>query len=232
MTIAEYLATIKALFEAEVMKGVIDRNPMIHIKNLKGENRRPEYYSEEDIERFFKQEMHYAYRFAFMGLLTTGMRINELINLTWDNFDEKRRLLWVRPKDGYDLKTDNAERSIPLGDVIYEMIIVESKNKRSNEYIFASIKGSKLSDRRMLESCKEIGEKAGIKERVFLHKWRHTFATQLVRRGVPIEALQKLLGHSSIKETLVYAHVRSEELHEQVRLIDQIIRPFSISLPI
>ncbi|MFH1194766.1 MAG: tyrosine-type recombinase/integrase [bacterium] len=231
-TVNFYLATIKALFEAEVIKGVIDRNPMIHIKNLKEENRRPEFYSEDEIDRFFKQDMPYAYRFAFIGLLTSGMRINELCNLTWSDLDEQRRLLRIRTKDGFDVKTDNAERSIPLGDIIYEMILAESKNRRSSEYIFASIQGSKLSDRRMLEACKEIGEKAGIKERVYLHKWRHTFATQLVRRGVPIEVLQKLMGHSSIIETLVYTHVRSEELHEQVKLIDQIIRPFSISLAI
>jgi len=153
------------------------------------------------------------------------MRINELTNVTWEDIDLKRRLIYVRPKDGFSTKTDNSERAIPINTTLLQLLSSAADNKSSSIYSFCSIKGSKLRDRRLLEACKEIGHQADIKGRLFLHKWRHTFATTLVQRGVRIEVIQKLLGHASIKETMIYAHVNSEKLHDEVAVLDDLIEP-------
>jgi site-specific recombinase XerD len=221
-TVNAYLETMRAFFKDEVMKGRIDRNPLSHLKNLKKESPKPEYYTEEEIKKFFTQNMHEAYRFAFLGLYYTGMRINELVNVTWDDINLERKLIFIRRKNDFNTKTDDSERAIPMSDTLYKLISCKSLQKDTSIYVFSSIKNKKLSARRMLGVCKTIGESAGIKGRVFLHKWRHTFATQLAQRKIPIEAIQKLMGHASIKETMVYAHVRSEELHDEVNSLTQI----------
>ncbi len=74
----------------------------------------------------------------------------------------------------------------------------------------------------MLEVCKKIAKEAGISSRAFLHKFRHTFATHLVRNRVPLERVQKLLGHSSITETLIYAHLIPDDMHEDVSVLNKL----------
>jgi integrase/recombinase XerD len=91
-------------------------------------------------------------------------------------------------------------------------------------YPFPAPGGSKLEERRMLRVCKGIGKAAKITSRVYIHKFRHTFASFLIQRGIAIEAIQKLLGHSSIIETMVYACLKPEGLHEQISVLDDLMK--------
>ncbi len=213
---------IRALFNHEVEIGHIDRSPFLHIKNIKVDKPRPEFYTETELDLFFNQNMPDAYRYAFLALLHTGLRINELINLTWDDVNIDNRLLYIRPKNEIKLKTDNAQRIIPVNDTLLDVLATIRGNRKSEIYPFCSITGKKLRERKLLTACKEIGSSAGIKSRIFLHKFRHTFATHLVKRRVPIEAIQRLLGHSNIQQSMVYLHVRSEELHSDVALLNDL----------
>ena len=63
-------------------------------------------------------------------------------------------------------------------------------------------------------------ENAGINLKLNFHSLRHTFASWLVQRGVSIYEVSKLLGHSEIKTTQIYAHLRSENLSNAVELLD------------
>lgn len=192
---------------------------------MKESKPRPEYYTEDELNNIFAQDMPQAYRNAFMALLHTGMRVNELTSLTWEDIDMQRRFIFVRSKDGFSTKTDNSERTIPINDTLYSVIEKIAAAPLSELYPFCSITGRKLSDRRLLEACKEVGKLANIRGRVFLHKYRHTFSTHLIRMRCPIEALQKLLGHASILETMVYTHVRSEELQSEIALLNDFGKP-------
>ncbi len=222
-TVNFFIQTIKAFFGSEVNKGNINKNPMQHVKNLKVEKKRPDYFTAEELKKFFDQKMPDAYKNAFTGLLHTGMRIGELKNLTWNDIDLNRKLIHVRPKDEVKVKTFYSERSIPMNKTMLEMITKLNKNKSSDTYVFPSIEGKKLSDRRLLEACIKIGTEAGIKSRLYLHKFRHTFASQLVQKGVRIEVVQKLLGHANIQETMIYAHLRLEDRHDDVSKLDSLI---------
>lgn len=221
-TINHALQIIRSFFNYEVEIGHILRSPMLHIKNQKLSKPHPEFYSEEELKKFFSQPMADEYRFAFIALLHTGMRINELINITWDNVNMEKRLIYVRPEETHTLKTDNAERAIPINDTLYDILEKIIARKRSEHYPFCSINGMKLNQSRLLLECKKIGKSAGIKGRVFLHKFRHTFATHLVKRRVPLEVIQKLLGHASIHQSMVYLHIRSEDLHTDVAVLNNL----------
>lgn len=72
-------------------------------------------------------------------------------------------------------------------------------------------KGRPLSQRRIERMCTRWGKRAEILE-CEPHRFRHTFATDLLRKGVPLEVIQKLLGHASIQTTQVYAQVGQESL--------------------
>jgi site-specific recombinase XerD len=221
-TVNGYLALVRSLFRNEVIKGHTVKNPFDHIKNLRVQKKTPDYYSEEELKRFFEQTMKEEYRNAFIGFLNTGMRFEELANLTGDNVDLKSRLIQIHSKGDFKTKTFNSERSIPINNTLLELL--KKLKRNSSEYVFPGTDGGKLKERRLLKVCKEIGKSAKITSRVYIHKFRHTFASHLVQKGVAIEAIQKLLGHSSINETMVYACLKPETLHAQVSILDDLMK--------
>lgn len=222
-TVNFFLGTVKAFFQQEYIKDHIKRNPMLHIKNLKIERRKPDFYSREELKSFFAEQMDDAYRFAFMGLLFTGMRFNELANLTWGDVDFEKRLLFVRPKENFNTKTFNSERAIPINGYLYQLMIKYYPNRLSEKYVFTSPKGLQIRERRMLETCKSVAKEAGITSNAYLHKFRHTYATVLIHEGVKIQNIKELLGHWSISETERYAHNRSDYLHQDVSRLDNLL---------
>ncbi len=222
-TVNGYLALVRAFFNIEVVKGHIVTNPMNHIRNVRVEKNKPDFYTEEELKEFFNQQMHSNYKLAFIGLLHTGMRIEELANIHWSDIDFSKRTVKVSRKENFNPKTSNSERTIPLNEVIYNELLNESKNKKSEIFVFTSVNGRKIRERTLLNVCKKIASKAGIQSRAYLHKFRHTFATHLVRKNVAIERVQKLLGHSSISETLIYAHLKPDDMHDEVNLLNTLI---------
>lgn len=222
-TINGFLLFVKAFFKDEEIKGRIVKSPMLHIKNLKEENVKPEFYTKYELKAFFAQEMNSSYRLIFLGLLYTGMRINELANVKWSDVDFEKKIIRVSRKDGFVPKTDNAERAIPLIDKLLLALNEVKEGKDANAYVFTSPEGKQLRERKTLVVCKDIATKAEITGRAFLHKFRHTFATHLVMDRVPIERVQKFLGHSSINETLIYAHLIPDEMHEDLSILNNLL---------
>jgi integrase/recombinase XerD len=212
------------LFRSEVIKGHIGKNPFDHVNNLRVSKKVPDYYSKTELDAFFKQKMLDEHRNAFTGFLNTGLRFEELANLTWDDIDFKKKLVKVQSKGEFRTKTFNSERSIPMTKPLLVLLKNLSVKKASKVYTFPAPDGSKLQERRLLRICKEIGKAAQITSRIYIHKFRHTFVSHLVQRGVEIEAIQKLLGHSSIIETMVYACLKPEGLHEEISVLDNLMK--------
>ncbi|HCY75037.1 MAG TPA: hypothetical protein DHV28_03890 [Ignavibacteriales bacterium] len=218
-----FIQTAKSFFTQEVIKNHIKKNPFLHIKSLRVEKPKPEYYTIDELKNFFSQEMHDAYRNAFMGLLLTGMRFGELANLTWEDVDFEKRFLYVRSKENFKTKTQNSERAIPMIDDLQKLLLVIYDNKKSSKYPFCSPLGKQLKGRRMLETCKQVAVKAGVNTRAFLHKFRHTYATFLIQRGIPIESIKELLGHWSVVQTEAYAHNNSDHLLPQASRLNKLL---------
>jgi integrase/recombinase XerD len=83
--------------------------------------------------------------------------------------------------------------------------------------LFESNRNLPYSARRVQQIVKEIAEKAKIKKRVYPHLLRHSVATTLLERGMPIEQIQKFLGHSKLETTQVYAESTTEMIKESYR---------------
>lgn len=151
------------------------------------------------------------------------MRGSEPTNTTWNDIDFERRLIFVRPKNDFHTKTASSERAIPLCGKLYKQLLLTAGLKKNDHFVFCTQRGNKLNERTLLTICKKIGKSAGVNGRVFIHKFRHTFAVQLIQKRVPIEVVQKLLGHTTITQTMIYAHVRSEQLHDYVDLLNNLL---------
>ncbi|MCE1187641.1 MAG: tyrosine-type recombinase/integrase [Ignavibacteria bacterium] len=223
-TINFFLATMKAFFQQEYIKGHIERNPMLHIKNIRVEKRKADYYTIAELKDFFAQDMHSGYRHAFMGFLLTGMRFSELAQLTWNDVDLNRLTIHVHSHEGFVTKTHNAERIIPIGVDLYKLLKIMAEVNGTKGLVFPSPKGGKLLERGLLGKCKKLAKAAGIKSQATIHKFRHTYATMLIHRGVSIQNIKELLGHSSVVQTEIYAHNKADHLHNDVSKLDNLLQ--------
>lgn len=183
------------------------------VKNLKTTSRL-RYLTEEEIERFLQACDKKIYPIVLTAL-HTGMRRGEIFNLKWDNVDLKNGLILLE-------RTKNGERrEIPMSETLKTLFRkLFTERRLDTDYVFANQKtGKRYVDikRSFTSACK----KAGIRDFHF-HDLRHTFASQLVMRGVDIKTVQELLGHKTITMTLRYAHLSASHMKEAVKALDGI----------
>jgi len=94
----------------------------------------------------------------------------------------------------------------------------------SSRYFFSTLAGNRLSERYLRQMVAQYGERAGVYKptpegprAINPHMLRHTYATRLIDRSVPIHVVQRALGHSSLATTQRYLHVNDAKLAEQLR---------------
>ncbi len=143
-------------------------------------------------------------------LFQTGARVSEFINIrVRDLFFDEAMILIQKAKGG-------KSRYVPiLPDLAQELRT--HLGDRATGYLFESNRDRPYSARRVQQIVKEMAEKAKIKKRVYPHLLRHSVATTLLERGMPIEQIQKFLGHSKLETTQVYAESTTEMIKESYR---------------
>jgi len=128
--------------------------------------------------------------------LYAGMRLGEVLNLEWDNLDFKSNFIKIMSKKTWKTKTGKT-RIVPMHPNIRKAL---EPMKQQRGYVFKTSNGNKLIITDVAHRFKRLVKKAGIKYCTY-HTLRHTFATHLLRKGVDIYRVSKLLGHSSVKVT-------------------------------
>lgn len=146
-------------------------------------------------------------------LWASGLRVNELlkikrkdINLDYDP-EHKTGTLLVHGKGG-------KERILFIVDTLYDVILhylsLKKTPKRQDSLIFPGTKGECIGGPRVRQLLQEAARRTGITVRVVPHVFRHTFATDMYKRNVPVDALKEMMGHETIRETSAYIHITDE----------------------
>lgn len=157
----------------------------------------------------------------FNTALQLGLREQELMFLEpWEvDFDLMTVTIHSKTSEGFLIK-DKEERTLPLtmnlADILKNYLAANPKLK------WFSQDENGRPDRYMLKLAKRIGKRAGLKCRVFLHKFRATYATQLLRDGVDIRTVSRLMGHSDIETTMKYLRAIEAEDKELQTKINQV----------
>jgi integrase/recombinase XerD len=189
-------------------------NPCARSKPLRAEKerlkRRPPTYSQQDLDKIFAK-CDDTERAMFASLYLTGLRKDELANLTWNDLDLKRATLRLTAKEDFAPK-DYEEREIPLPRDLVRLL---EKLPRTSTWVFASRNGKRLGRNDMLRRLKEVAERAAVKDAT-LHKFRHTYATRLLENGCDIVTVQHLLGHSDLDTTRKYLSPNEDLKREAV----------------
>ncbi|OGG50399.1 hypothetical protein A2704_05685 [Candidatus Kaiserbacteria bacterium RIFCSPHIGHO2_01_FULL_54_36b] len=176
------------------------------------------YLSPDECELFLSHTEGVIHE-MILTALRTGMRQGEIRGLQWSSIDWERRELTVRHSLCDIAKAlvppkSNRERYIPLDSDVYEALY---ERKKSTGYVFLDADGKPFDHKRAGRRLTKIRKSVGLdKEKIGWHTFRHTFASRLVTKGVQLNRVQALLGHSSILTTMRYAHLAPTDLREAI----------------
>lgn len=148
-------------------------------------------------------------RDIFIFSCFTGLAYIDVANLTEDNIVELDGRQWIMTRRQ---KTKIATNIILLD--IPKMIIEKYASTRKNGKLLPI-----LSNQKMNSYLKEIGDICQINKDLTYHLARHTFATMSLSKGVPIESVSKMLGHTNIKTTQLYARITNKKLEADMLLL-------------
>jgi len=94
---------------------------------------------------------------------------------------------------------------------------------KPKEYLFEGMNGGQYSTRSIQALLKNIKQKAGVTKKGSVHSLRHSFATHLFEGGTDILSIKKLLGHNSLRTTMIYTHVSNKHLSKIQSPLDKLL---------
>ncbi len=222
-TISRKISTLKSFYKFLNRKKIFDLNPARNLIFPKLGRSLPTVIDERsmlnmlDLEYFAKDIWGIRDKAIMELLYSSGIRLNELINLSVDNFDEKNSVIKVRGKG-------RKERIIPIGRAAIGAIItylnkrVEYFDEKEADYdrsvIFNAKNGKKLYPALLNRIAEKYISKVSEIKKKSPHVLRHSFATHMLNHGADIRAVKDLLGHASLSTTQIYTHVSVERLKQ------------------
>lgn len=202
-TKAHRLTVIKTFYEWAVNEDYIEKSPCKTIKAIKYQKKAPQHLTDMELELLRNACRTERERAIVEFFYSTGCRVSEACNLKKSDLNletgevkllgkgNKERIDYLNPKTVVALK---------------KYFLTRSDN---GEYVFAIMREpfGKVCPTSLQNLFFELGQRAGIEKRVHPHLMRHTNATLALEKGMPIEEVQRMLGHSKIDTTLQYAEV-------------------------
>lgn len=168
------------------------------------------FLTDDEIRRIMERDFDIprleAVRDIFIFSCFCGLAYIDVAHLTRENIvtlDNRKWIIINRQKT-------NVQSNIPLME-IPQMIITKYEGKTKDGRLLPVLSNQKIN-----AYLKEIADLCGIKKRLSYHMRRHTFATMSLSKGVPIESVSKMLGHTNIKTTQIYARITNKKIEQDM----------------
>lgn len=176
---------------------------------------RPQILSPEECRRLVNAPDNLKHKALLQMTYGSGLRVAEVVRLLPPHIESGRMMVFVRAGKGHK------DRYTLLSQSALEVLRAYWQEFRPVQWLFPG----RLDHRPMTPSCAQqiyhqALEKSGVRRIGGIHTLRHCFATHQMENGVDIYALQRMLGHTSIKTTAGYMHVREARLRQVVSPLD------------
>jgi site-specific recombinase XerD len=201
-TASKYLEALKTVFRHAVRDSILPRNPSESVKGISAPESIKVYLTPDEISCLagapLGGELGNEVKHAFLFGCLTGLRISDLKSLSWGDV--------VRGDPWQVLKRQNKTNktvSIPLNDAAVRIIDISPESARTpTARIFPKLSASLTNTNQYLQSW---ASSAGIKKSIGWHTARHTFGTLTLEGGADLATVSRLLGHTKLATTLIYA---------------------------
>lgn len=199
---------INTFFKWMVNEELIDKNPCASIKSIKYTLDIKEPFSDLDIEKIRYNCRDVRERSMVELLLSSGVRVSELENLDVYDVDFKDHTVRVRHGKG------DKERITYMSEIAAYYLGLYL-NTRDDKYVelYRSEKG-RLTDGGVRYILHDIGDRAQVDD-VHPHRFRRTFATNLYNKGMSIQNIQQLMGHTKIDTTMIYIRINQNAVRSE-----------------
>lgn len=175
--------------------------------------------SQEEVFEVFQVVPNFKHRVILMFMYSTGARVSECVKVKITDIDSQRRQ--VNIQEGKGLK----QRKVPLSDLLLDTLRRYYKQYKPGYYLFegGEGKGTHLGVSAVREICKKARyQTPKIKKHYTPHTFRHCFATHLLEQGTNLLVIQRLMGHSDLRNTLKYLHVQQLGNKEVINPLDNL----------
>jgi len=217
---ARILTCLHSFYQYLLANQLIKKDPTEQLSQPKLEKKLPVFLNIQEVEKLLEAPSSSSLfgqrdRAMLELLYSCGLRVSELINLSYHNINLKEEFIRIHGKG-------NKERVLPMGEVAIDYLIKYEtnarpmllKNGQSDSY-FLSNRGSAMSRQNFFYIIKAYANQVGIDKPLSPHSLRHAFATHLVQKGADLRSVQLMLGHSDISSTQLYTHIQNAQLKAQ-----------------
>ena len=234
---------LKVFFNWCNANGYIIKNPCLNL-NLKGNKSDIISSKRKEVEILTKKEIDVVKSFLkgtefellFLLSLGTGLRQGELLALDWEHIDLKEQQIKIEksakevyiydsPEEKHietiiqSPKTANSFRTIPIPSSLVDKL-KEINNKKG--YLFSDESGELLKGKNISTKWTKILKNCNIPHKKF-HSIRHTYGSMLLQKGVDIETVAELMGHTAISITQIYMHSETKVKSKSVNKLNSIL---------
>lgn len=207
-TVNKDLRYLRAMLNYAKSVGKIDANKMAGVKLLRTTTCTGRILDESEIGKI--ESCSHFLRPLFLTAIHTGLRANELFNLTWDDVDFDEKTITVKAKGDWHPK-NYKNRVVPMTERLYDILL--QTHKRGHEYVFTYENGRKIKDVR--STIRKICDELDI-EIFTMHDLRRTFATFMGHVGGDILSVKEAMGHSDVRTTMGYMRTGLDRIRKTV----------------
>jgi integrase len=241
-TVGNLQSLLSGIIRQAVEDGLISSNPCSRVKKAATRGKKPQRsLTEDEANALVRTATGTRDEALIVMALRTGMRQGELAALRWEDLDLDSVRPSVTVRNSADTRTRTVitptktgeERVIRLGPRTVEVLKQHRARQRKERmaatswedpgWVFPNTKGKVRRRDSVMRSFRRMLAEAGLQKNVRFHDLRHTAGTFAVKRGRPIPAVSKMLGHSDPAMTLrIYAHVLEEMEDETGQAMDEL----------
>jgi len=221
-SVARKVAAVRSFFAYLSAEGIVTANPTEGLTSPRVGKTLPRAISPNEVDELLEQPARRATpeakrdRAMLELLYATGMRVTELVSLDVAHLILEPRSPYVRC-----LGKGAKERTIPIHDQALEALVAylgEGRalmvRNRDESALFVNRRGERLTRQGFWLILKGYAKSANLSSDITPHTLRHSFATHMLRGGMPLRNVQEMLGHANISTTQVYTHLTSDHVRE------------------
>jgi integrase len=217
VTVHIELRTLRSVLNVARRWKMLETDPCDGVSLPQLPERAPLALTREDFEKLISCIRENWLRELVIFAVQTGMRRGELLNLKWSSIDFERRLVTVETSATFKTKAGR-RRVVPLSDSALDLL--RSKfGKSPSEFVFTLNEKPIFADWAGHLFKRYVREARLSNPQFRFHSLRHSFASWLIERSVPIYQVKVLLGHANVRTTEQYSHLAASELHGAVNMI-------------